>query len=137
MSKHDQVLAGLVLSLQAATMQHLGKITNMATGKMERDLEQARGTIDILEMLKAKCRQETPPEILTLLDKTVMELQLNYLDEVKKEQAGDEAAAEESAAPDTEPDQEPESEADQAPAGSEDDGPGENQGTDQDQSKES
>jgi hypothetical protein len=87
-SKHDQVLAGLVLSLQAAALQHLGKITSPLTGKVERDLEQARGTIDILEMLKVKCRSETHAEVLRLLDTAVMEVQMNYLDEVKKDQAG-------------------------------------------------
>ncbi len=85
MDKHDQVLVGLVMSLQAAAMQHLGKITSPLTGKVERDLEQARGTIDILEMLKVKCRQETPSEILHLLDNAVMGLQMNYLDEMRKD----------------------------------------------------
>ncbi len=86
-SKHDQILAGLVMSLQAATMQHLGKIQNPLTGKIDRDLDQARGSIDLLEMLKAKCRTDTPAEILSLLDTAVMELQMNYLDEVKKGEA--------------------------------------------------
>jgi len=86
-SKHDQVLVGLVLSLQGATMQHLGKIQNPLTGEVERDLDQARGSIDILEMLKAKCRTDTPKEILRLLDTTVMELQMNFLDETKKDAA--------------------------------------------------
>ena len=98
MSRHDQVLAGLVISLQTATMQHLGKIANVVTGKVERDLDQARGTIDILEMLKEKCRQGTPAEILALLDKAVMELQLNFLDEMKREQGADSEAAGEGAA---------------------------------------
>ncbi len=84
LGKHDRILAGLVFSLQAAAMQHLGKITNPLTGKVERDLEQARGTIDILEMLKAKCRRDTPPDILRLLDGAVMDLQMNYLDEVRR-----------------------------------------------------
>jgi len=84
-SKHDQVLAGLVFSLQAAAYQHLGKIASPLNNKVERDMEQARGTIDILEMLKVKCRQDTAPEILQMLDKAVMELQMNYLDELKKE----------------------------------------------------
>ena len=55
--KHDQVLMGLVFSLQAAAMQHLGKMKNPHTDAVERDLDQARATIDILEMLKVKCRQ--------------------------------------------------------------------------------
>ena len=87
MSRHDQVLAGLVMSLQAATMQHLGKIKNPLTDAVERDLDQARGTIDILEMLKAKCRQETPQEILDLLDAAVMQLQMNFLDEANRDQS--------------------------------------------------
>ena len=104
MSKHDHILAGLVFSLQAATMQQLGKIQNPMTGEIEKDLDQARGSIDILEMLKAKCRTDTPEELLRMIDGAVMDLQLNYMDEMKKsaspedekdegkaESAGDEA----------------------------------------------
>ncbi len=87
MSKHDHILAGLVFSLQAATMQQLGKIQNPMTGEIEKDLDQARGSIDILEMLKAKCRTETPEELLRMIDSAVMDLQLNYMDEMKKSAA--------------------------------------------------
>lgn len=85
MSKHDHVLAGLVFSLQAMTMQQLGKLQDPHTGEVHRDLDGARGTIDILEMLKAKCRTDTPPDLLRLLDGAVMDLQLNYVDERKRE----------------------------------------------------
>ncbi len=95
-SKHDQILAGLVMSLQAASMQHLGKIQNPMTGKVERDLEQARGSIDLLEMLKVKCRTDTPPEIVQMMDTAVMELQMNFMDEMKK---GDSAESEDDSAP--------------------------------------
>lgn len=88
LGKHDRVLAALVFSLQAATMQHLGKIVSPLSGKLERDLEQARGTIDILEMLKARCRTGTAPDVLRLLDTAVMELQMNYLDELGRDAAG-------------------------------------------------
>ncbi len=93
-SKHDQILVGLVWSLQAATLQQLGKIKNPLTDAVERDLMGARGSIDILEMLRAKCRQDTAPEVLRLLDTTVMELQMNYLDELKKERQERKAGAE-------------------------------------------
>lgn len=89
MSKHDHILAGLVFSLQAATMQQLGKIANPMTGEVEKDLEQAKGTIDILEMLKAKCRTDTPEELLRMIDGAVMDLQLNYMDEMKKAAAAE------------------------------------------------
>ena len=91
--KHDQVLAGLVVSLQIATMQQMGKITNPLTGEIERDLQQARSSIDILEMLKVKCRAGTPDGLLQMLDNAVMELQMNYLDELAK---GSDAPEEES-----------------------------------------
>jgi hypothetical protein len=95
-SKHDQVLAGLVMSLQVAAMQQLGKIVDPATGEASRDLEQARATIDVLEMLKVKCREGTPPPVLRMLDGAVMDLQMNYLEERKR--AAREGAGEESQA---------------------------------------
>ena len=87
MTRHDQVLLGLVFSLQAGAMQQMGKIQNPMTGEIEKDLDQARSTIDVLEMLKVKCRTETPEEILRLVDGAVMDLQLNYMDEIKKAKA--------------------------------------------------
>ncbi len=94
-SKHDQVLFHLVVNLQMMAMQQLGKLQHPVTGETGRDLEQARGTIDILEMLKTKCRTDTPEEILRILDQAVMDLQLNYLDEAKKDDAADSPEAEE------------------------------------------
>ena len=84
LSRHDHILAGLVFSLQAAAMQQLGKIQNPMTGEIDKDLEQAKGTIDILDMLKVKCRTGTPEDLLRMIDSAVMDLQLNYTDEVKK-----------------------------------------------------
>jgi hypothetical protein len=122
MSKHDHILAGLVFSLQAAAMQQMGKIQNPMTGEIEKDLDQAKGSIDILEMLKVKCRTDTPEELLRLIDGAVMDLQLNYMDEMKKSApAEDEADAEKEATTekeaaaedskdDTEPEKEPEAE---------------------------
>lgn len=92
MSKHDHVLAGLVYSLQAAVMQQLGKLQDPVSGQVTTDLEQARATIDVLEMLKVKCRQDTPEVLLRMLDGAVMDLQLNYMDEMKKSAASGAAA---------------------------------------------
>ncbi len=105
MSKHDHVLAGLVFSLQAAAMQQLGKIQNPLTGEIEKDLDQAKGTIDVLDMLKVKCRTDTPEELLRMIDGAVMDLQLNYMDEVKKSAAQEmDAAAGNEAADDVQED---------------------------------
>ena len=92
MTRHDQVLLGLVFSLQTGAMQQLGKVQNPLTGEIEMDLNQARSTIDVLEMLKVKCRTDTPAEILRILDGAVMDLQLNYMDEIKKAKAETDAS---------------------------------------------
>lgn len=84
MTKHDHVLAGLMFSLQAAAMQQMGKIQDTVSGEAAVNLDQAKATIDVLEMLKAKCRTDTPDDLLRALDGAVMDLQLNYMDEIKK-----------------------------------------------------
>lgn len=98
MSKHDQILLTLVMNLQGSAMVQLGKLADPANGEMARSLDGARYVIDVLEMLQAKCRTDTHPEIVTMLDRVVMELQLNYTDEVKKDAASPDA--EDTEAPD-------------------------------------
>jgi hypothetical protein len=124
MSKHDHVLAGLMFSLQAAAMQQLGKIQDPATGEVKVELEQARATIDVLEMLKAKCRTDTPDQLLRALDGAVMDLQLNYMDERKKSRrsfgtAADASDADAAAAPDVDTNSEtdPETNTESGPTG--------------------
>ncbi len=74
----------LVLSLSQAAMQQMGKITNPFTGKIERNLEQAKVTIDMLEMLKEKTKGNLVEEENKLIGDTLATLQLNYVDEAKK-----------------------------------------------------
>lgn len=101
LTRHDHVLAGLVMSLQAMALQQLGKLQDPLSGEVQRDLAQARGTIDILEMLKVKCRTDTPASLLRVIDGAVMDLQLNYMDELKKDKAAErDPAAAEAGAPD-------------------------------------
>ncbi|MBU2502663.1 DUF1844 domain-containing protein [bacterium] len=96
MSKHDHVLFALISQYQTLAMVGLGKIQNPASGETERDLDQARAFIDVLEMFKVKCRQDTPDQLLRLLDAAVMDLQLNYVDELKKDRKHEAEAKEES-----------------------------------------
>ncbi len=98
MSKHDHVLMGLVMNLQTMALAQLGKISHPATGEVDRDLDGARGTIDLLEMLKAKCRTGTPEPLLKMLDQAVLDLQMNYVDEKKRDAMAREAAGAEGAA---------------------------------------
>lgn len=75
----------LVSGLSAGIMQHLGKVVNPLTGKIERDLQAAQGTIDILRMLKEKTKGNLTDREQRTLDALISAAQLNYLDEVKAE----------------------------------------------------
>ena len=50
----DTLFAHLVLSLQANAVQHMGKIVSQASGDIERNMEAAKATIDMIEMLEKK-----------------------------------------------------------------------------------
>lgn len=82
--KLNMLFMSLVLSLSQAAMQHMGKVTNPLTGEIERNLEQARVTIDMMEMLKEKTKGNVVKEEEKLIGETLATLQLNYVDEVKK-----------------------------------------------------
>ncbi len=82
----DQYFITLIFSLASAVMQHLGKVANPVTGKVERDIIQAKHTIDMLIMIKQKTQGNlTEKESLTL-NNILADLELNYIDELKKEE---------------------------------------------------
>ncbi|MCK4648988.1 DUF1844 domain-containing protein [bacterium] len=74
----------LIFSLQQAAMAQLGKIANPATGKMEKNLVQAKATIDMLEMLKEKSKGNLTDTEQKIMLNTLDNLYLNYADEVEK-----------------------------------------------------
>ena len=102
--KHDQSLMMLVLNLQTGTLVQLGKLADPQTGQPRRDLEGARLSIDLLDMLKAKTKGNAHPEAAGLLSRAVMDLKLNYMDELKKDRRPDAPAAAEPAADEPAPD---------------------------------
>ena len=76
----------LVSSIAHASLMHMGKITNPVTGKLERDLNQAKSSIDILEMLKDKTKGNLTEAEEKIINENVANLQLNYAEEVKSDQ---------------------------------------------------
>ncbi|MFH1046038.1 MAG: DUF1844 domain-containing protein [Candidatus Omnitrophota bacterium] len=70
--------------LTNAAMQQLGKIMNPVTGKMERNLEAARATIDLLTMLKEKTQGNLNAREEKVIANGLANLQLNYADEVNR-----------------------------------------------------
>ena len=76
----------LVMMFQGAAYQHMGKVMNPATQKVERDLVQAKNAIDILGMLEEKTRGNLSEDEARLLEHTLYELRMNYVDEMNKDQ---------------------------------------------------
>lgn len=78
----------MILSLNEAAMIQLGKIVDPGSGKLEKNLVQARGSIDLLRMLKAKTAGNLSEAEQRLLDSMVLNLQLNYVEETRAANQG-------------------------------------------------
>lgn len=85
MQDKEQLFLHVMYIFHSSAMMSMGKLKNPATDKIERDLEQAKQSIDILEMLKEKTKGNLSPEVSTLLDKFLTELRLNFVDERNKD----------------------------------------------------
>jgi hypothetical protein len=72
--------------LQAAAMQHLGKLKHPGTDAIERNLDAAHAVIDMIEMMKAKTAGNLNADETRFLAQVLQELQLNYVDELQKDQ---------------------------------------------------
>jgi len=80
----DQHFASLVISLAATAWNQLGKVPSPVTGQMEKNLNNVSMTIDILVMIREKTKGNLTAEEDRLLSNTIADLQLNYADELKK-----------------------------------------------------
>jgi hypothetical protein len=74
----------LVLSFQAAAWQQMGKVPSMVSGKIERSLEMAKFSIDMLGMLEDKTKGNLSDEESKFLSHILFELRMNFLEEQKK-----------------------------------------------------
>ena len=74
----------LLLGLQQAAMVALGKLMNPMTGKLERNLEAAKNTIDTLGAIEARTRGNLETDEQRVLAQVLTDLRLNYVDELKK-----------------------------------------------------
>lgn len=84
--KSEFYFVQLIITFQAAAMQQMGKLQNPLTQKVERNLNQARSSIDMLEMLQDKTKKNLSENEEKFLEHTLYELRMNYLDEVNKDQ---------------------------------------------------
>ncbi len=82
--KETALFMGLVLMFHNAAMQHMGKVKNPLTDKIDRDLEQAQFAIDTLDMVALKTQGNLTDEESRLLTNVLRDLKLNYVDEKAK-----------------------------------------------------
>ncbi|REJ83004.1 MAG: DUF1844 domain-containing protein [Bacteroidetes bacterium] len=85
MNNNDQLFVQLLYIFHSSGMVALGKLKNPATDKIERNLEQAKHSIDMLEMLKVKSKGNLSDDLLRMMDTFLSELKLNYVDEFNKD----------------------------------------------------
>jgi hypothetical protein len=95
--KQTILFTQLVAMFHVAAMQQMGKLKNPITDSIDRNLDAAQGSIDLLDMLQAKTRGNLNPEEERLLRSALQDLKLNYVDEASKPAppAGATAAGEE------------------------------------------
>lgn len=94
----DPLLVQLILSFHAGAMQQMGKIVSPLTGKVERNIEAARMSIDTVAMLEKKMAGNLTEEEAKLVSHALYELRMNFVDESgKPDEATEEAAPEVSA----------------------------------------
>lgn len=91
-SRDEVLFVQLVATFQFAAMQQMGKIANPVSGEIERDLDQARASIDVVEMLQRKTEGHRSARESEFVDKVLFELRMNYVDEVKRSDAEQEKA---------------------------------------------
>jgi hypothetical protein len=86
-AKDTALFMQLVMTFQAAAWQQMGKIKNPVTDKIERNLDQARYSIDMLEMLRSKTKGNLTDDELKFVNHVMTELQLNFVDELNKDKS--------------------------------------------------
>ena len=83
--KSSELFVALVYSLQMQAMMNLGKIKNPMTEVIEKNLEAASVSIDMVDMLLSKAREGFTEEEKKVLEHIVSDLRLNYVNESGKE----------------------------------------------------
>jgi hypothetical protein len=84
----------LVMGLQSSAWMLLGKVMNPMTGKIEKNLDAAKSTIETLRMLQQKTRGNLTEGEDALLKNTIQQLEINFV-EVTQESHAEEKSGQE------------------------------------------
>lgn len=84
--KNTALFFQLIMSFQAAAMQQMGKLKNPFTDTIEKDLQQAQMSIDMIEMIRIKTENNRNEDETKFLEQVLRDIRLNYIDELNKDQ---------------------------------------------------
>lgn len=82
--KDELLLTQVALMFQTAALQQMGKLRSPVTGSVERDLDQARISIDILDVMHRRMKGNLSPSEEQMFTTLLRDLRLNYVDEASK-----------------------------------------------------
>jgi hypothetical protein len=71
--------SGFIVSMAQAALVHFGDIPDPATGQISRNIEQARYSIDLIDMLVEKTRGNLTPEEDVLIRRVQNDLKLRFV----------------------------------------------------------
>jgi hypothetical protein len=80
----NMLFVDLLRQLHYTAWMQLGKVANPVTGKVERNLEVAKGTIDLLGALEEKSKGNLHADEEKLLTSMLLDLRMNYVEEAKR-----------------------------------------------------
>ena len=72
-----------ILMLYGEALMHLGEAPNPFTRQVHQDLDQAKDTIDLLDLLRVKTEGNRTPEESRVLDEVLYALRMHYLQAAK------------------------------------------------------
>ena len=72
-------LKELINAMAQPALLYLGEIPHPATGQATLDLEGARLQIDMLDLLRVKCRGNLTPQEESLLESVLYQLRMRYV----------------------------------------------------------
>jgi len=87
----EALFMGLISMLSQGVMQHLGKIADPITQKVEKNMEAAKATIDLILALKDKTKGNLSSQEERFLNTMITNLQLNYVEEAEAARKGAES----------------------------------------------
>lgn len=85
MQNEEQFFTQLLSIFYSSAMVALGKLKNPSSDKIERDLDQAKNSIEMLEMIKIKTTGNLSSQQSKMLESILTDLRLNFVDEKKKD----------------------------------------------------